>query len=114
MTLPEAMAILESVCVLSGRVTANFKITPRWSWALRHENGPAIRRLRAILEEANVIDLRASEALGYYASHGRITDPGPQAATFTGLPADIRALTRAVQGLVFHYFADEKVFGWRP
>jgi hypothetical protein len=61
-----------------------------------------------------VIDELASEALAYYASQGRITDPGPQAAAFTGLPPDIRALTRAVQGLVFHYFADEKIFGWRP
>jgi Transglutaminase-like superfamily len=56
----------------------------------------------------------ASEALAYYASHGRITDPGPQAATFAGLPANIRALTRVVQGLIFHYFADEAIFGWRP
>jgi len=59
-------------------------------------------------------DDRASESLAYYASHGPITDPALHAAAFAGLPADIRALTRAVQGLVFHYFADEKIFGWRP
>jgi hypothetical protein len=59
-------------------------------------------------------DDRVSESLAYYASHGGITDPGPQAAAFAGLPADIRVLTRAVQGLVFHYFAEEKIFGWRP
>ena len=58
-------------------------------------------------------DDRASESLAYYASHGPITDPGPHATAFAGLAADVRALTRAVQGLVFHYFADEKIFGWR-
>jgi transglutaminase superfamily protein len=52
--------------------------------------------------------------LDYYAGHGAITDPGPEAAAFTGLPADIRSLTRVVQGLVFHYMADEAIFGWRP
>ena len=31
-----------------------------------------------------------------------------------GLPADLRALTRVVQGLVFHYFADEHILGWTP
>ena len=44
-------------------------------------------------------DDRASESLAYYASHGPITDPALHAAAFVGLPADIRALTRAVQGL---------------
>src|SRR2546425_254648 len=52
--------------------------------------------------------------LDYYASHGPITDPGPEAAAFAGLPADLPSLTRIVQGLVFHYFADEHIFGWKP
>jgi len=52
--------------------------------------------------------------LDYYASHGPVTDPGAEAAAFDGLPADLPALTRIVQGLVFHYFADEHVFGWTP
>jgi Transglutaminase-like superfamily len=52
--------------------------------------------------------------LDYYASHGPITDPGAEAAAFDGLPADLPALTRIVQGLVFHYFADEHVLGWTP
>jgi hypothetical protein len=52
--------------------------------------------------------------LDYYASHGPITNPGAEAAAFAGLPADLPALTRIVQGLVFHYFADEHVFGWTP
>ena len=52
--------------------------------------------------------------LDYYASHGPITDPRAESAAFDGLPADLAALTRIVQGLVFHYFADEHLFGWTP
>jgi len=50
----------------------------------------------------------------FYASHGPITEPGPEAAAFADLPAELPALTRVVQGLVFHYFADEALFGFRP
>jgi hypothetical protein len=56
----------------------------------------------------------ATLTLDYYASHGPITDPGPEAAAFAGLPSDLPALTRIVQDLVFHYFADEHIFGWTP
>ena len=52
--------------------------------------------------------------LDYYASHGPVTDPGREAAAFTELPADLPTLTCIVQGLVFHYFADEHLFGWKP
>lgn len=52
--------------------------------------------------------------LDYYASHGPITDPGPERAAFDELPADLPSLTRIVQGLVFHYFADEHVSGRSP
>jgi hypothetical protein len=52
--------------------------------------------------------------LDYYASHGPITDPGAEAAAFDGLPADLPALARIVQGLVFHYMADAPLFGWTP
>jgi hypothetical protein len=54
------------------------------------------------------------EPLRYYASHGPLTDPGPSGAALAGLPGDLPALTRVVQGLVYHYFADEAIFGWRP
>ena len=39
----------------------------------------------------------------YYARHGPITDPGPHARLFAGLPTDIRALAAVVRGLLFHY-----------
>jgi Transglutaminase-like superfamily len=52
--------------------------------------------------------------LAYYASQGPLTDPGPAAAALGGLPADVPALARIVQGLVYHYFADEAMYGWKP
>src|SRR5256885_10655752 len=74
-----------------------------------HKENPTSR-----IKRTHMPDDRGGESPAYYASHGAITGPGPRAADFAGLPADVRALTRAVQGLVFHYFADEKIFGWRP
>jgi hypothetical protein len=56
----------------------------------------------------------AVDPLTFYATQGRITDPGDAVALLTGLPTDLRALTRVVQGLIYHYFADEPLFGWRP
>jgi hypothetical protein len=55
-----------------------------------------------------------ADPLAYYARPGPLTDPGPAVGAFDGLPTDLRPLTRVVQGLVFHYFADEAIFGWRP
>src|SRR5262249_43761842 len=52
--------------------------------------------------------------LAYYATQGPITDPGSAAGALADLPGDLPALARVVQGLVFHYFADEPIFGWRP
>ena len=74
-----------------------------------HKENPTSR-----IKRTHMPDDRGGESPAYYASHGAITDPGPRAADFAGLPADVRALTRAVQGLVFHYMADEKILGWRP
>jgi hypothetical protein len=55
-----------------------------------------------------------STEVDYYAGPGPLTDPGPAAPALDGLPRDIRALARIVQGLVYHYFADEALFGWKP
>jgi hypothetical protein len=64
--------------------------------------------------EAAVSRAAPTDALGYYARQGPITDPGPAAGALASLPADLPALVRVVQGLVFHYFADEAIFGWHP
>ncbi len=44
-----------------------------------------------------------TDSPAYYASQGPITDPGPHAPLFTGLPTDIRELAAVVRGLLFHY-----------
>ena len=56
----------------------------------------------------------ASDPLAYYGTQGPISDPGPTTAALAGLPTNLPALARVVQGLVFHYFPDEAIFGWRP
>lgn len=46
--------------------------------------------------------MRGSDHLAYYARQGRFTDPEEYAHLFDGLPAEIPALCRVVQGLVIH------------
>jgi len=41
--------------------------------------------------------------LAYYVRQGRFTDPEEYAQLFDGLPAEIPALCRVVQGLVIHW-----------
>ena len=43
-----------------------------------------------------------SEAVSFYATHGVMTDPGSLAHLFAGLPVDIPALCKVVQGLLLH------------
>lgn len=50
-----------------------------------------------------------ASALDYYATHGPITDPGPNRALLAGLPTDIEALCRVVQGLLVHIHWAEKM-----
>ncbi|MGC9358022.1 MAG: transglutaminase domain-containing protein [Anaerolineae bacterium] len=42
--------------------------------------------------------------LEYYATPGPMTDPGPHAVLFDGLPTEIPALVEAIQGFMFHIF----------
>ncbi len=52
-----------------------------------------------------------TDPLGYYASHGPISDPGQYSSTFDGLPTDVPGLCEVVQGLLVHpYWAP--VYGW--
>ncbi len=45
---------------------------------------------------------RVPEALAFYGTQSRITDPGPHAALLEGLPRDVPSLCRVVRGLVLH------------
>ena len=42
------------------------------------------------------------------------SDPGRYRHLFDGLPADLGEISKITQGLVYHYFADEYHFGWKP
>lgn len=48
------------------------------------------------------------DPLAYYASPGPMTDPGPHAPLFAGLPTAIPDLVRVVQGLLVHIFWAER------
>ena len=52
----------------------------------------------------------ATESLAFYAAHGVITDPRDQAYLLEGLPADLPALARVVQGLLLHP-AETELYG---
>ncbi|MGH7674407.1 MAG: transglutaminase domain-containing protein [Gemmatimonadales bacterium] len=43
------------------------------------------------------------DELTYYTSQGPFTDPGEHARLFDGLPSDVSALCRVVQGIVLHF-----------
>ena len=47
--------------------------------------------------------MRGSDQLAYYARQGPFTDPEEYASLFDGLPTDVPALCRVVQGLVIHF-----------
>ena len=46
--------------------------------------------------------------LTYFSQFGKITDPGPYADLYAGLPSDIPSLVQVVQGLVVHVFWAER------
>jgi hypothetical protein len=46
--------------------------------------------------------------LTYFSRFGKITDPGPYADLYAGLPSDIPSLVQVVQGLVVHVFWAER------
>ncbi|HSJ52157.1 MAG TPA: transglutaminase-like domain-containing protein [Anaerolineae bacterium] len=51
---------------------------------------------------------QADDPLAYYASPGPMTDPGPYASLFAGLPSAIPELVQVVQGLLVHVFWAER------
>jgi hypothetical protein len=50
----------------------------------------------------------------FYASHSTITDPGRYAFLFDDLPQDLAGISRVAQGLVYHYVADQYIYGYVP
>lgn len=50
----------------------------------------------------------------FYATHSPITNPGVYAHLFDDLPTDLAGISQVAQGLVYHYTADQHVFGYVP
>ncbi|MEP7188865.1 MAG: transglutaminase domain-containing protein, partial [Roseiflexaceae bacterium] len=53
-----------------------------------------------------------SRELDFFRTHSPITDPGANAALFNMLPDNLPGIAHAVQGLVYHYVADEQSYHW--
>ena len=45
--------------------------------------------------------------LNYFAQYGKMTDPGPYAHLYAGLPSGVPSLVKVVQGLIVHVFWGE-------
>jgi len=49
-----------------------------------------------------------------YATHSRISDPGTSASLLVDLPHDLSDSARIAQDLIYHYMADQHLFGYCP
>lgn len=49
-----------------------------------------------------------------YATHSRFSDPGAYAPLLEDVPHDLAGISRIAQGLVYHYVADQHIFGYCP
>lgn len=50
----------------------------------------------------------------FYSTHSFITQPHQWASQLDAIPNDIASICKVVQGLVYHYFADEQFWGFKP
>jgi hypothetical protein len=50
----------------------------------------------------------------FYSTQSFITHPHQFASQLDNIPSDIASICKVVQGWVYHYFADEQFFGFKP
>jgi Transglutaminase-like superfamily len=50
----------------------------------------------------------------YYVSQSRTSDPGRYGYLFDDLPADLAGISQVIEGLIYHYFAGQRRYGWVP
>ena len=50
----------------------------------------------------------------FYLRHGALSDPGPRAAAFDGLPGDVADLCAVVQGILLHDYTGGLFYGMPP
>jgi hypothetical protein len=68
----------------------------------KKRHSAAERHLLAIAVPPQDVTLGRMHGLAYYRAHGPLTEPGEHAGAFAGLPADLPAHCRFVQGIVLH------------
>lgn len=50
----------------------------------------------------------------YYITQSPTSDPGVHTHLFANLPSDLSGVAQVTQGLIYHYFADQHIYGWVP
>lgn len=51
---------------------------------------------------------------GYYISQSRTSDPGKYGYLLDDLPTDLAGISQVTEGLIYHYFAGQRLYGWVP
>lgn len=50
----------------------------------------------------------------YYVFQSRTTDPSQYGYLFGDLPTELVDISQVVEGLIYHYFAGQRIYGWIP
>lgn len=50
----------------------------------------------------------------FYLSQSRTSDPGRYRDLFDDLPTDLAGIAQVTEGLIYHYFAGQRLYGWTP
>ena len=50
----------------------------------------------------------------YYTSQSRTSDPGKYSYFLDALPTDLTGISQIIEGLIYHYFAGQRLYGWVP
>jgi hypothetical protein len=50
----------------------------------------------------------------FYSTQSPVSNPGDYAHLFDDMPRDLAGIARVTQGLVYHYMADQHIYGYQP
>lgn len=50
----------------------------------------------------------------HYTSQSRTSDPGKYGSLLDDLPTDLTGISQVTEGLIYHYFAGQRLYGWVP
>jgi hypothetical protein len=55
-----------------------------------------------------------SDDVLYYATHSPTTEPGAHSHLLDFLPQDLASIAEITQGLIYHFLAGPRIYGWTP